>query len=88
MFAKDLASFLSLLTDVEVPRLVVVGIVDGDVQGQARREELAFGPSDFGGHSRRRVDLGYYCFGLKISDAAQQLLREYIISVGLKGSKT
>ena len=83
MSAKDLTGLFALGTDVEVPRLAVVRVVYGDVEGEAKREELVLGLRDLSGDSRLRVELGDDRLRLKVSNTSKQSLREYIILIWL-----
>ena len=83
MSAKDLTGLFALGTEVEVPRLAVVGVVYGVVEGETRREELVLGLRDLSSDSRRGVDLGDDSLGLKVSNTSKQSLREYIILIWL-----
>ena len=83
MSAKDLTGLFALGTDVEVPRLAVVRVVYGDVEGEARREELVLGLRDLSSDSRRRVELGDDRLRLKVSNTSKQSLREYIVLIWL-----
>ena len=83
LLAENLAGLLALGPDVEVPGLAVVGVVHNDVEGEAGREELAFGPPDFRSDSRRRIELRDDRLGLEVSDTAQQLLRENVLLIRL-----
>ena len=83
MSAEDLTGLFALGTDVEVPRLAVVRVVYGNVEGEARREELVLGLRDLSGDSLRRVDLGDDRLRLKVSNTSKQSLREYIVLIWL-----
>ena len=88
LLAENLSCLLALGPDVEVPGLAVVRIIDGDVEGEAWREELVLGLRDFGRDSRWKLDLGDDRFCTEVSNASKQLLREDILLVWLQGTKT
>ena len=71
LLAENLSCPLALGPDVEVPGLAVFRIVDGNVKGEAWREELVLRLRDFGCDSRWRVDLGDDRFCTEVSNASE-----------------
>ena len=74
LLAENLPGLFTLGLDVEVPGLAVIWVIDNDIEGQARCEELVLRLHNFGRDSRWRVYFGYGRPRLKVADASQKLL--------------
>ena len=79
LLAEDLSRFLAFGPDIEVPWLTVVGIVDGDVEREARCEELTLGLEDLSSNSWWRVDFRNNSFRVEVANTSEKLLREDIV---------